>query len=163
VLWIRIRNYWPDPNPKKSSDSDSNPDNPIKWKYVRKIIGLALRREQNVPVPCFSIAKLFFWCYRFRNTYERNESHSVQKCHIKILVLQSESEKAKKHFWIWIRKKWIRIHNTAAGFPGHPYIVDYMYVTYRCSEVKVRHALFSILHRVYRRGGGDRMSTNLTL
>jgi hypothetical protein len=40
----------------------------------------------------FSIAKLFFLYYRFRNTYERNESHSLENCHVKILVFESESE-----------------------------------------------------------------------
>jgi hypothetical protein len=33
------------------------------------------------------IAKLFFLSYRFRNTYERNESNSLKNCHVKILVL----------------------------------------------------------------------------
>jgi hypothetical protein len=39
----------------------------------------------------FSIAKLFFLFYRTRNTYERNESHSLENCHVKILVLEFEN------------------------------------------------------------------------
>jgi hypothetical protein len=37
----------------------------------------------------FSIAKLYCLFYRFRNTYERNESHFLENCHAKILVLES--------------------------------------------------------------------------
>jgi hypothetical protein len=31
-----------------------------------------------------------------RNTYERNESHSLKNCHVKILVLEGESESGEK-------------------------------------------------------------------
>jgi arginine/ornithine N-succinyltransferase beta subunit len=35
--------------------------------------------------------KTFFLFYRFRNTYESNESHSLENARVKILVLESES------------------------------------------------------------------------
>jgi hypothetical protein len=53
----------------------------------------------------FSVAKLFFSVLQVRNTYERNESHSLENCHVKmpVLVLESKSENGTKKFWI--RKK----------------------------------------------------------
>jgi hypothetical protein len=42
------------------------------------------------------MSKLFFLFYRFRNTYEHIEGHSLENCYAKILVLESESEKGKQ-------------------------------------------------------------------
>jgi hypothetical protein len=60
----------------------------------------------------FSIAKLFLLFYRFRNTYECNESHSLENCQVKILVLESESENGRKFLNLNPRKM-NADHNTA--------------------------------------------------
>jgi hypothetical protein len=44
----------------------------------------------------FSIGHPFFLFYMFWNTCERNEIHSLENCHVKILGLESESENDKK-------------------------------------------------------------------
>jgi hypothetical protein len=46
-------------------------------------------KENNKYV--FSIA-IFFLFYRFRNTHERYESHSLETCNVKIFALGSETE-----------------------------------------------------------------------
>jgi hypothetical protein len=60
VLWIRIRKFWLDPNPKKSSDSDTNsdPDTVVVWKFVWKIEDQALEREKSYVFP---LKKFFLW------------------------------------------------------------------------------------------------------
>jgi hypothetical protein len=45
---------------------------------------------------CFFYSKTFFSVfYRFRNAYKRKEIHSLENCHVKILVLESKSENGK--------------------------------------------------------------------
>jgi hypothetical protein len=111
------RKFWPDPNPKKKFGFWS------RHCYKLKIIP-RLNTWKRTKCMFFFIAKLVFLFYKFRNAYERNESYrySLENCHVKILVLESESEKGKKKFWIRsrIRKKWIWIHSTD---PNHGYFI----------------------------------------
>jgi hypothetical protein len=83
VLWILIRRFWP--NSKKSLDSD--PDDAIKFCYKNNPEKSDVKHLKENKM----YSKPFFLFYRFRNTYERNESHSLEKCHVKILVFESES------------------------------------------------------------------------
>jgi hypothetical protein len=48
-----------------------------------------------------------FFCFTGSGIHMNAESHSLENCLAKILVLESESEseKVKKNFWIRIRKK----------------------------------------------------------
>jgi hypothetical protein len=59
--------FWLDPNPKKSSDLDSDPDTVVKKKLV-KIADQTLEREKNGR---FSVGKHFSLSYRFQNTYRK--------------------------------------------------------------------------------------------
>jgi hypothetical protein len=61
----------------------------------------------------FSIAKFVMFC-RFWNTYESNESHSLENCRVKVSVLESESvsESGKKISGSESEKKIFRILNT---------------------------------------------------
>jgi hypothetical protein len=46
----------------------------------------------------FFLEQTFYFCFTGSgiHTYERYESHSLENCHVKILVLESESENGKK-------------------------------------------------------------------
>jgi hypothetical protein len=73
----------------------------------------------------FSIGNFFLY-YRFQNTYERNESHSSENCHAKILVLESESENSNNNNnniseSEYESEKKIRIHNTGQGISFSKY------------------------------------------
>jgi hypothetical protein len=78
---------------------------------------------------CFFYGKTFFPdFYRFRNTCERSETHYLENCLVKILVLEFESKNGKQNFWILIGKKWIRIQITGSALGGNT-VIRYRYLT----------------------------------
>jgi hypothetical protein len=95
-----------DPNPKnpkvlvasesEKKNSDSGPDTCYKIKIIPKNQGLNTHLKENKMYVFVCYSKTFFLFYRFRKTYERNESHYLENCYVKILVLESESENGKK-------------------------------------------------------------------
>jgi hypothetical protein len=100
-----------DPNPKKVPDSD--PDTAIK---LIKIIPNNQRLNTRERTKCFFFySKIFFSVLQVPEYIpcERNESHSLENCHVKILVLKSESENDKKKSGSESEQKLRRIHNTA--------------------------------------------------
>jgi hypothetical protein len=125
VLWIRIRKnpmFLAGSESEKISDSDTR----FGTRYFQKI---KIRKPdvkhlRENKMHAFSRAKLFF-CFTGSGirtgTCERNDSHSLENWRVKILVIESESvseaesESGFKKFWIRIRKKIFRIHNTATS------------------------------------------------
>jgi hypothetical protein len=100
-----------DPNPKESEGSGRIRirKNVRIWLRIRIQI---LQKNKNTSeksevkhlkenkMHVFFYRTFFLLFYRFRNTdtgtYERSESHSLENCHVKILVLESESENIKQ-------------------------------------------------------------------
>jgi hypothetical protein len=97
-----------DPNPKKSSDWDSDPDTVVKYKILWTIADQPLKGEKNVPVQGIFQLENFFLC--------RTDSRTNVKA-------MRGSESAKKICLSEYEKKLIRIHNTE-GSGIYLYLTD---------------------------------------
>jgi hypothetical protein len=78
--------------------------------YEIKIIHKNHRLNTWKRTKCLGFLKQNFFSV-LQNTYERNESHALENCHVKILVLETESENGK-NILDQNPKLLIRIHNT---------------------------------------------------
>jgi hypothetical protein len=125
VLWIRIRN---NPNvltgsesesAKKNLDTDSDSDTVVGWTFLWKIKNQTLEREKSYVFLFdifFSDVQVSEHIWKqleapFRKIWGQNISLRIR------IRIPFESESEQNNLWIRIRKKWVRIHNTACQ-PG---------------------------------------------
>jgi hypothetical protein len=105
--------FWLDPNPNPKKKFGFGSRHCCRMEIYEK------NRRSNTwkrKILCFSIETFFSPTYRFQNTYStvwKQLEAAFRKIWGQNISRKNPYPNPKKNLWIRIRKKWVRIHNTA--------------------------------------------------